>query len=100
MGYREKSKLNVLKICLTVFLLLNTISCAGVDPYPEVFYYEIQLDTKVCGKYALADQRRVIFKHIEDLPFEKCPKYLFGLDADGATSVTGWVRSILRKKKR
>lgn len=68
--------------------------------FPEVFFYEIQLDSKICGKYALVDEKRVLFEHVEDLAWDKCPRILFGLVPQDAASVTDWSRTVIRKGEK
>lgn len=74
--------------------LIFLTSCQNIGKFPASKFYEMVPSEGICGEYIIIKQKPLTFKHIQDLPLDKCPKIIFGFTPEDTAKVMSWIREI------
>ncbi len=84
---------------LSPLFILTLTSCAEMPKFPAKFIYEVDLRSGVCGQYKVTNAERLTFKHVQDLPLEKCDG-VFGFSKSEISPVLNWSRDAIQLGKK
>lgn len=85
-----------MKIFLMVISLLLLCSC---DKFPSENIYRINHLYNVCELYKL-NEKTVTIKFEKEIPFDDCPKNIYGFDEEDTAKVAAWIRREKRKHNK
>jgi hypothetical protein len=72
-------------------MVLALSSCGSIPPFPATHVYEVDVESGVCGRFKIVDEKRLLFEHDMDLPLTECDG-VFGFSMKQVAPVMNWTR--------
>jgi hypothetical protein len=91
---------SILVSILVLILLVGSVGCSNLDPFPTKEVYFRGPD--FCDKYKIIKERPLTFDKGEAIGLDACPQIVVGFKSDDVAGVIDWIRVAQSKigKKR